>query len=423
MWFVGVTAPGADVSDTPRALARLKDIGAKGFFARVPRSVDGVESTLGTLTDFKKMLGSSVSDYAPDVLFYPQATLSGAHVTKLDQKSWWLPTSRTGQIIQFGDKVFGYTLSGDMRSPAETLAPPSGSDANRPVSGDGVALWCNKGTMKVTIRLKGQGFSVSRSNESAVLISPKKDAMTLELSETPVVIYGLPTDQLFPLDIAESEIAMLQDAVMAASRAGANVSGYAPSIERARELLQDFHPLLAYEAASSKLQSLASTVSPWVWIEGEVVKDHNFDGVGALEGCSGGQYLKLSAADDPPLRSYSATYTFIAPSDGSYDLWLAAMPPGKGASDLRFTLDGVNWQQVVPSQESAPYAGSFAWFKAGSANLTAGQHAISLMVTRTSPDAPYSAAIDALLFTKQAFTPNGTERPPFTEPTTKKPKR
>jgi hypothetical protein len=401
MWFVGVTNPGADASDTSRALARLKDMGAKGFFTRGP---NGAAST-GAVADFKKLLDSSAADYSPGVLFYPQSALSGAHVKKLDQKTWWLPTTRPGQLVQFGENIFGYSLSGDMRYPSEASA-----------SGDGVALWCNKGAQNGTIRLKGQQFSVSQASQSAAQLSPKKDLLTLTLSEIPLVIYGLPTDQLFPVELAQSQIDTLQDLVTAASQASQNVSGYGPIIEQARQQLKDFNPLLAYQSASTKLQSLASDFSPWVWMEGEKVKDHNFDGVEAMQGCSGGQYLKLTSSDDAPLRSYSATYPFTVPAEGSYDIWLAATPPGKGGSDLLYTLDGTNWQQVIPSDVSAPYVGSFAWFKAGNIALTKGSHAISfVLAARTSTDTPYNAAIDVVLLTKQAFVPNGTVKPAYSE--------
>ncbi|MDO8585909.1 MAG: hypothetical protein Q7T82_02610 [Armatimonadota bacterium] len=422
VWFIGVVAPGADVSDIPRALARLKDIGAKGFFAQLPRDAPGSASpqpVLSAVADFGKQLDSTVEDYAPDVLFYPHSVLTGAGVRKVDQNTWWLPTSRYGQPIQIGENIFGYTLAGDARSPVETPLALSAPNKLRPITADGVVLWSAKGPARVTIKLRGQTFGVSEASKAAAQISPKKDVLTLQLSETPVLVYGLPPDQLFPTEIAESQIDILEAAVTAAARAGVNVSGYAASVEQARQLLMDFHPLLAYESASAKLRALAPSISQYVWIEAESARDHNLDGATALGGCSGARYLRVSTSEDPPVKPYGVTFTFNAPSEGSYTFWLAAAPPGRsGASGLEYSVDGGAWQAIDPSAESAPYADSIAWFRAGLVSLTPGQHTLALQVSKS--DAPYYAAIDTLLLTKQTFTPNGTEKPPLAAPIKKK---
>jgi hypothetical protein len=235
----------------------------------------------------------------------------------------------------------------------------------------------------------------------------------------------MPTNQLFPNELAEARIKVLQDAVASASQSGTNVSGYTAAIERARMTLGE-HPRLAYQYASSSLEALAPSISPYVWLEGESAKEHNFDGVGSMAGCSGAQYLKLFESDDPPLRPYAALYTFTAPSDGNYEFWLAAAPPQHGASDLQYVVDGGLWQAVTPSLSTSPYADSIAWFKVDTVDLTRGQHTVTLQVTRSSPDTPYSAAIDALLFTKLPFAPNGSEKPPLSLPqpvAVKKPKK
>lgn len=405
-WFVGIASPGADVVETPLILARLKELGAKGFYCRVPADDVGLTS----LSEFGKGIDTADADYAPEVLFYPRNSLSGARVKKLDQKTWWLPTFRRGGMVQFGHNIFGYSLTGDMRYPTETLPAATG---DRPtVSGDGVALWLNKGSMTVEIKLRGRQFSISEASKSAAQFAPKKDLLTLQLSETPVVIYGLPTERFFPTEIAQLEIDELESAAAVAGKSGVNVSGYAATIEKARIQLEEDLPLLAYETAASKLDALAAIVSQHVWLEGESARDHGFDGATALAGCSGAQYLKLSTVDPPPSGAYTASYIFTAPKEGSYDFWLAAIPPGRpGASELQYSLDRTAWQAVTPSSEAAPHAGTIAWFKVGSVNLTTGQHTLTLQVSKPGPNGVYGAAIDALLLTKEPFTPNGTEKP------------
>ncbi|MDO8684600.1 MAG: hypothetical protein Q7N50_14130 [Armatimonadota bacterium] len=405
-WFIGTGVAGADTTNLPKAMSRLNEIGAKGFFISAPEG-----TALDTLAGLKSRLVQS-ADYSPEILYYPSGVLTGAHVKKLDYKTWWLPTLRNGELVQFGDNIFGYKLSGDMRIPAESAPPAAGSDKQTVSLVDGVCLWSNNGQAAVTIKLWGRQFAVSAANQSAAQYAPKKDLLTLRLSDMPVVIYGLSVEQLFPMEIARSEIDMLEKALAILTKTGAKAPLQIAAVGRAKNLLNGDYPLQAYNIAASNLNELAATFNSYIWMEGESSRDHSFDGTSALIGSSGAGYLKLDMPDDHPLKPYSAAYSFSAQVTGSYDLWIAAAPPGQSsASDLQFSIDGAEWQPVSVTNATELYAGSMTWFKAGSATLSSGAHTLTIQVVRPKAGEPYSAAIDVVLLARRPFTPRGPEKP------------
>ncbi|MDO8631340.1 MAG: hypothetical protein Q7R41_12695, partial [Phycisphaerales bacterium] len=219
-WFVGLASAGQDAGGPSRALARLKDLGAKGFFASVPTSGEG--PGLDAVAQFKTRLDSASAEYVPEIIYYPYDIGGGARVRKLDFKTWWLPTMRAGELVQFGENVFGYTIAGHVREPAESLPALSGpgKPAQASVPSNAVCLWSNTGPTTVTVKLREQSvFSVSAASADAAQLSAKRDLLTLKLSDTPIVIYGLTPDQLFPMEVAQSEISMLEKSIAAAAKA------------------------------------------------------------------------------------------------------------------------------------------------------------------------------------------------------------
>lgn len=61
----------------------------------------------------------------------------------------------------------------------------------------------------------------------------------------------------------------------------------------------------------------------------------------------------------------------------------------------------------------ADYARGMNWFALGRLTLKPGQHELTLVIPETAEGASgrYVAGIDAVVFSRDAFKPNGTEKP------------
>lgn len=178
----------------------------------------------------------------------------------------------------------------------------------------------------------------------------------------------------------------------------------------------------------------AKPAPDYVWIEGEDAVSHNYNysRLGGVPPLSGGAYLGLETAVDPPADTgWYATYDFDAPSGGAYQLWLRENYLSF-SSPCRYRVDGGRWidapNTFLPHdiEVAALYNAVederqiFAWYHYGSIDLSSGKHTITFRVDKPRPygtvltmanDRPYAKLIDCILLTRGGFTPDGSRRP------------
>lgn len=168
-----------------------------------------------------------------------------------------------------------------------------------------------------------------------------------------------------------------------------------------------------------------------IWLEGETATRTTFafrtsDG-GHATSLSGGRWLSADlpaaqAAAQVPSDGIGAEYDFRAPAEGAYDVWVRVGYEA-ARSMFRWRLDGGDWSTVRPDAftiDLMPLADGvpIGWRKLGTAHLRAGAHTFEVRIppplktvgTRTE-STRLVFGLDAVLFTRGLFVPNGPYRP------------
>ncbi len=399
-WFI-VAATQASGEGYPNeavlsaTLDSFREIGCKGFFVdslqgSSDRGLLSDPNQLGWLKSFKdKLLSPSVADFSPSVISYPLTPSTGAHVKRLAPNTWWLPTLRIGTVTYIGDGMSAYALIGE----------------------DKTYMWSSIGPKTVTLKAGPTGYpNVEFPGGSS--ISKKRDKQfSMELTDVPTVLRGLDITLVFPYETANTEIERLSDAIVQADKAGLDVKSARAGLDGAKTVMKKGSPLTAYGMAQQNLQELLIGLGADVWIEGEQSAANNFEGIYPLTGASNNLALVLDTEEDPPLAPYTATFKFDAPSNSSYEIWLAATPPVEG-STMSYTVEETGWAPVAASSDVQGYAQGLAWYKIGATNLTPGKHLIKFRADgRRASDNRYYFAIDALVLSPRGFKPNGVVKP------------
>src|SRR5207249_2578472 len=83
-------------------------------------------------------------------------------------------------------------------------------------------------------------------------------------------------------------------------------------------------------------------------------------------------------------------------------------------SPLYWQIDDEPAAPLKTAEPAGPdYSAGMAWFKLGMVTLKPGRHELLLAFPERSPEADgrYSAAIDAVVLSREAFKPNGIQKP------------
>ncbi|HXG23828.1 MAG TPA: hypothetical protein VNJ09_04675, partial [Chthonomonadales bacterium] len=392
-----------------RDLDWLRSIGAKGFFVngfqvlpeteypsfqllRAPEQIEWLKAYADRITGELDLARS-----LPRTLFFPESAAGLVRAGPIGNGGvWWVPSLAPGKPMRFGSSYAGYTISlpeGDMtvlwslRGPRETrllVADPSRVEVS---TADGQPI---------------KGKANSRGRTYTVLID-----------ESPVIIRS-GGQEIFPMEAVEDAIAQLKVLVARALDAKLPAEQFKFMLQKAETNYRLKEPRMAYLIAQSALDGLVGMIQPYTWLEGEMPEAHTFSETVANEAASGSMYLLLNTETHPSREGYGVRYKFSVPADDVYTLWVACTPPGPRASPFVWLVDT---EETRSSSEAtvvgSPYlANQFIWMNLGRVPLKAGQHTLTLRVTdRTPASRRYFLAIDALVLTRSAFSPNGTARP------------
>ena len=383
------------------ALDYLREVGCKGFFIdslqALPDDTRGNFSLLNApeqldwLNSFKdKVHQPAQAEFKPEVVYYPVAPATGAHVKRLMRNTWWLPTLRIGRTTFVGDGLSAYSILGENRS----------------------VLWSNVGERTITLKVADARLFPSIDFPADARLDKKKRGMfTISLSDVPTVLRGMPFELVFPYETAETQIAKLSELIPEADRAGLDVKTARESMDSAKTVLKNGLPLTAYGIAQTSSHDLLRLMGSDVWLEGEESPAQNFGGATAAQGASGGMALILNTPDEAPLAPYSVAFRLSADANSSYEVWIAGTPPTDG-SPMNYSLDDMGRTPVAADGKIENYAPGLAWYKAGTLNLYPGNHVLKFEVDgRRSQDNRYYFAIDAIVLSPRGFTPNGVQKP------------
>jgi hypothetical protein len=382
-WFIAVGGvSNQNENSVMSTLDSLREIGCKGFFIDCQSQIDWC-------AEFKeKIKPAAIAEFKPTVVSYPVVPNTGASVKRLARDTWWLPTLRTGSVSYIGDGLFAYTIVGE----------------------DKTYLWSSIGQKSVTLKAGPMGYPSVEFPRGASISKKKGGFFSVTLTDIPTVLRGMNIALVFPVETAQLEIDRLASAILEADKAGLGVSEVRRNLDRAKNVLKNGQALVAYGIAQQSLLELLVRLGADVWLEGEQSQANNFDGTYPMEGASGNLVLLLDTDEEAPLMTYTAAFTFDAPSNSSYEIWIAGTPPAEG-SPMAYSIEDSPWTPVA-AEKMQNYAPGLAWYKIGTANLGPGKHTLKLRAEGRRPqDGRYYFAVDAVVFSPRGFSPNGVIKP------------
>jgi hypothetical protein len=386
-------------------LSALKDAGAKGFFVFGFRlsppwtNFDLLETPeqLDWLASFQDRLGTEplLHEWSPRAVWFSFRNPLGADIRRLERDLWWLGGQMDATEVFVEPGVRAYSLS------------ESGAD--------NVYLWVEGPPRTVEIHTPpGVEPAVHFTGPEERKATRTKNALRIPLTRDPAIVSGLAPSQFVSREALISQAEALAGLIKRAESRGILAGQYRMALENAQTMIKGDRLMLARSTLARALEEIQALVAPFAWLEAEDATETGFTAQGYHPGASGTRYLKLDTPDSPPLAPYSASYAFFVPADGDYQVWVAGSQLDSAeTSPLSWSLDGSGWTPVsgvAPTGDA--YGPGFRWSRIGSARLAAGKHVLRIRAEGPAPaSGRWSAALDALLLTREAFQPEGTRRP------------
>jgi hypothetical protein len=383
----------------------LRESGAKGFFVSgvrittpFPNAVDlsSVPDQLDWLRDYATVLDSTGmrtrlesvgASQAPSAVFYPRRELTDLSPTTLSVGGgWWLPTSRAGQFYYFGATGRAYGME-------------------EPGAGMVYYLWNPKETRRVSINVPKTALSDKSASRVAWSTNAqgeiKKQTLYLTIGPEPVRLLNYPIipvpQEAYPEARLEAE-GLLKAAKAAKEQEAGKLSMNLNSIRYQKE-----NPYPGLQETLSFLEQLKFQQRRYYWQDAELPDEaHSFDETSVKPGASGGRVLRVDARPDsaPAMARYNINFA----DDTPREVWVAMSPD----SLISLRLDGrplVN-DATIPQKIGNLFAdGALVWTRFGSATIPRGPHVLEVRA-----DGP--ALVDAILLTRDPFTPDGANPPP-----------
>jgi hypothetical protein len=399
----------------------LREIGCKGFFADAVSAASGSEAGGGSagaaaapdlaaaperldwIREYGEKLaaGDAVAAYRPSILPFPSGALGMSLTDRLENGVWWLPSLAAGQWLSLGEGIRGYWIE---RLPS--LSPSGGR-------GGAVVLWSPAGRTKATFVLPTDlPVSVYDTMGRTLKQTSRRGQLQVALGPMPTLIAGLPLQSVFPVETAAQALQEFEALVKRAEAEKMEVAAFRLALNQAKTVFTPAAAATAYQLIRTPLGVLRAALTPYVWLEGEAAVAHNWSGVQADPRASSGSFLHLDRSRLPAGGVYQARYAFTLEREAKYDLWLAGSLPGsKESCPFTWRLDDRTPALATADDAARRYAPGLGWTRLGQAQLAPGRHVLTIATTESAPSGGYHMAIDALVLAREAFQPNGVQRP------------
>lgn len=368
-----------------QAAGQLGDLGVRGCF------VKGTEKASGL-----KPMDPSLADQSPSVLYFPENATNPPFAQRLPGGRWWLPSPSNGDRIDMGSKFAAYRLE------------------DGPLSF--TVLWSTAGPQRVALRFidpKVVTFETLDGSDPAPKIN--KNGVEVNVTDTPLIIRG--TNEIPAPDPVVEETMDTFTSILRAlgSERGAVSEDQYYFTEAARGF--DRNPGASMMALKRVLAKALLKVAPYVWIEAEGSKQHNFSQISNDPGCSGRAALELDT-NIAPEGSFSAVYDVQVRNTGDQEVWMSARLPAAYRDDVSVQIAGQAFS--VPSTGVSPYGDGYVWYRLGTTKLAGSTS--QLKVTVNAPSGA-DLGIDTFLVTPPLYHPNGAFMPHIPLPPAEKPKK
>jgi hypothetical protein len=353
-----------------QSVSQLSDMGVRGYFTSTPPT--------------QHTMDASMAEISPSVLYFPQNATNPPMAQRLPGGMWWLPSPADGDRIDLGSKFAAYRLK----------------------DGDNnfTAIWSPTGPQRTVLRFadfKSPTFStIDGSDPKPKLL---KDGVEITISDVPLIIKN--TQEIPVPDPTADETANQFTSLLKAlgyDRGAVSEEQYYFS-DAARGFARS--PGDSLTAMRIVLRSSLLKVAPYVWIEAENCKDHNFSQISNDAGCSDGHALELDTKITPD-EGFSATYKIPVRSRGDQELWIAARIPEEFRDNVTVVLAGATY--TIPQQGASTYGDGYTWYRIATTKLGGNESTLKILV-----NAPHGAdlGIDAIVIYPGVFHPNGVQMP------------
>jgi hypothetical protein len=384
-----------------QAWTALAETGFRGVYLDPAQNADAVNACRDLAAAITA--GAATLAKQPQTLFFPMPLAGAGRLTRLSNGVWWLPSGRPARLLRYGDAILGYEI--DL---------PLGDEL--PVE-RGTVLWSTVGKQDYTFFW--DRFAEVKYYDSAgkpvKMKTSKKGELNLVLGSEPIVVVGMDGNEVFPLALATAQITEFERLIVQAEGQRMDTASMRTILKQAQDNLVPANAAVMYNSVGQYVTLLREALRPYFWLEGERAASHNFSGVSYLAGSSGGTVLRLDRREAPPSGVYKARFTLEVRKPASYEVWVAGKAPGRpGVSPLIWQVDeepAVSVNSVTPVGND--YARDMTWYQLGRATLQAGKHQLLLVVPdkAAGPGGRYTAAIDAVVLSRDPFKPNGVEKP------------
>lgn len=391
----------------------LKDMGARGFFLSAPPSASGGNSLdwLNSYAAGTQLSAAALADSKPRILWYPAGANLGLGVRRLSDGVWWLPSYQSGVPVMLGPTLQGYALPDpDGRLPTYVVWSPGGTARS-------VRFAFPKDSQPLITDAAGAARKFDKKGET----------WTVPVGAEPTLIRRVRSLPL-PLDAAETAAREAKRLLDMAESQGINAQKFKDQIFYALYSIPDKaeNTDIRFSLLSRVIVGLTDVLRPYAWVEAEGAGKTTFDSIVPDPQASGGSYLSLDTAQEPPRAGtgegggYRAEYPFSVTAPGRYTVWMAGSPlGGKDVSAFAYSVDGGLSTEVRGAPASGgTYAGKFVWSNLGDVTLSrGGTHTLSLVVLGRRPaDDHYALAVDVLCLSRAPFHPDGIRPPPIDVP-------
>ncbi len=399
----------------------LREIGCKGFFAEgvdanASETKTGPAPAAPAMTDLaaaparldwvkafgEGMAGSdTAAAYRPAVLYFPSGAVGTSLTGRLENGVWWLPSLANGQWLTLGEEIEGYWI--------DRLPDPAPPGAGRGL----LVLWSSAGAQKATFMLPADvPVSVYDPLGHVLKQTTKRGRLQIPLGPTPVLVSGLPLQNLFPVETTAQAMAEFEGLVKSAEAQKIDVAAFRLSLNQAKSVFTASSAATVYQMIRTPLGMLRAALTPYIWLEGEAAVGHNWSGVQPDPRASGGSFLHLDRTQAPPTGPYQARYGFSIEREATYEVWLAGSAPGgEESSPFTWRLDDRTPALATAGDAPRRYAPGLAWTRLGQAQLAQGRHTLVIAASEAARAGGFHLDIDALVLAREPFQPNGSRRP------------
>ncbi len=380
-------------------LDRLRAVGARGMYVRLPEAAAASSEAVGWLAEYSKRIATGIGPgVAPRVLPYPSAAAGLVTAGRIGSGGvWWVPSLAPGRALDFGASYAGYTI--------------------KLPEGESLVLWSLKGPRDTRLHVadprKVQAFEPD-GQPIEIKADVKGRIARLVIGTTPVVIRTGSQD-VFPMEAVEDALRDLRIMVAEAQAQKLPAQDFRYRLDTAEARYRHKDMATAFLMCNQALAGIVEMMQPYSWREAEYATVQTFTEVVPDPGASAQMYLALNGSSAPPRDGYTLQLDFRAPADDTYDVWLACTPPSPETSSFAWIVDaGETQTSANASVVGSTYLGDrFVWMNLGRVPLKPGNHTFTLRVTDRAPATnAYALAVDALLVTRAPFTPRGTAKPP-----------